>query len=88
MTSFPTAKFDDQTDSTSQALDWIKKHYMGQEFGLLKYLSREAAKLGIPRPLPAIAAKTEQISRRSNQGIPSVASNRQAPGPLPGLSWD
>ena len=35
LTSFPKAKYDDQTDSTSQALEWLKQHYMGQEFGVL-----------------------------------------------------
>ena len=42
MTSFPKGKFDDQCDSTSQALDWIKT---GSKYdGFLKWLELEAAK--------------------------------------------
>jgi predicted phage terminase large subunit-like protein len=42
MTSFPKGKFDDQCDSTSQALDWIKSGYRYD--GFLKWLELEAAK--------------------------------------------
>jgi predicted phage terminase large subunit-like protein len=45
LTTFPYAKHDDQTDSTSQALDWIKGRYFG--FPLYEYYRREAAKDGI-----------------------------------------
>ena len=83
MTSFPAARFDDQVDSTSQALDWIKQHYMGQEFGLSKFYRREAAKLGLPCPLPAISRDTAQISRRPDQSILPVKTNSQALGPCP-----
>jgi predicted phage terminase large subunit-like protein len=83
MTSFPKAKYDDQTDSTSQALDWIKQHYMGQEFGLSKFYRREAAKLGLPCPVPAIAGDTAEISRRPDQANLPVKSNPPAPGPCP-----
>jgi hypothetical protein len=42
MTSFPKGKFDDQCDSTSQALDWLK---MGSKYeGFFKYLELEAEK--------------------------------------------
>jgi len=42
MTSFPKGKFDDQCDSTSQALDWIKS---GSKYdGFFKWLESEADK--------------------------------------------
>ena len=43
LTTFPSAKFDDQADSTSQALDWIKKGYV--VYGFTEYIKREEAKL-------------------------------------------
>jgi predicted phage terminase large subunit-like protein len=43
LTTFPASKHDDQTDSTSQALDWIKKKYLGSH-GLIEYWRQEAAK--------------------------------------------
>lgn len=36
LTTFPNSKFDDQTDSTSQALDWIKQEDH-QVYGVLEY---------------------------------------------------
>ena len=42
MTSFPKGKFDDQCDSTSQALDWIKS---GSKYdGFFKWLKLESDK--------------------------------------------
>ncbi|MGH2396721.1 MAG: phage terminase large subunit, partial [bacterium] len=29
LTTFPKSKYDDQADSTSQALDWLKQRYFG-----------------------------------------------------------
>lgn len=45
LTSFPNGKYDDQADSTSQALDWFKQHSMTHEYGLFKYYEREAKKI-------------------------------------------
>jgi predicted phage terminase large subunit-like protein len=45
LTSFPKAKFDDQADSTSQALDWFKQHCMRPVYGLFEYYKQEAARL-------------------------------------------
>jgi predicted phage terminase large subunit-like protein len=44
LTTFPGSKFDDQVDSTSQALDWIKKGH--QVYGLSEYLKLEADRAG------------------------------------------
>ena len=43
ITSFPKGRFDDQCDSTLQALDWIKSGYC--HYGFLKWLELEAGKL-------------------------------------------
>jgi predicted phage terminase large subunit-like protein len=43
LTTFPSGKYDDQTDSTSQALDWAKNQH--HEYGLLAYWRQEAEKL-------------------------------------------
>jgi predicted phage terminase large subunit-like protein len=43
MTSFPKGKFDDQCDSTSQALDWLKSGYV--ENGFMKWLELESEKM-------------------------------------------
>jgi len=36
LTSFPNGKYDDQADSTSQALDWFKQTSMESQYGLLE----------------------------------------------------
>ena len=83
LTSFPKGKFDDQTDSASQALDWIKQRYIAQEFGLVTYFRQEAEKLGFPCPLPAVAAETARASQSCDQAIPSAKFNPLVPGPCP-----
>lgn len=44
MSGFPKGKYDDQVDSTSQALDWIKQG-LG-DFGLIDYLKKAAEEAG------------------------------------------
>ena len=48
LTTFPSGKHDDQADSTSQALDWLKQET--HVYGLLDYHRQEAMakKLGLP----------------------------------------
>ncbi len=46
MSSFPKAKYDDQVDSTSQALDWVKNGMCS--FGLIEWYRQEAEKLRNP----------------------------------------
>jgi predicted phage terminase large subunit-like protein len=41
---FPNGKYDDQVDSTSQALDWFKNNSTQGEYGLLVYHKREQEK--------------------------------------------
>ena len=45
LTSFPKGKFDDQADSTSQALDWFKQYCVRPRYGLLEYYKLETARL-------------------------------------------
>jgi predicted phage terminase large subunit-like protein len=45
LTSFPKGKYDDQADSTSQALDWFKQHCLTPVYGLLEYYKQEAEKI-------------------------------------------
>jgi predicted phage terminase large subunit-like protein len=45
LTSFPKGKYDDQADSTSQALDWFKQQCMTPVYGLLDYYKQEAERL-------------------------------------------
>lgn len=48
LTTFPRAKYDDQVDSTAQALAWIFK--AGQTPGIIEYYRRECERLGIHIP--------------------------------------
>jgi hypothetical protein len=45
LTSFPSAKFDDQVDAMSQALTYLREHM--DEPGILAYYRMEAQKLGL-----------------------------------------
>jgi len=45
LTSFPNGKYDDQADSTSQALDWFKQSSTSGVLGLHEYDRQEAARL-------------------------------------------
>jgi len=47
MSTFPKGRFDDQVDSTSQALDWVKNNSMSQTLGLIEYWKKETK---TPRP--------------------------------------
>jgi phage terminase large subunit-like protein len=44
LTSFPNAKYDDQANSTSQALDWFKQYKSKMVLGYIEYLKEEAAR--------------------------------------------
>jgi predicted phage terminase large subunit-like protein len=52
LTSFPNAKYDDQADSTSQALDWFKQSNSKGRLGLHEYYRQETARrLAAGRPI-------------------------------------
>ena len=46
LTTFPNGKHDDQTDSTSQALDWVKQGTCNS--AVAEYVRGEAIRLGLP----------------------------------------
>ena len=48
LTTFPKGKYDDQVDSTAQALKWITGE--GREPGILVYYRQECERLGIQIP--------------------------------------
>lgn len=48
MVSFPYAQFDDQVDSTSQALAWIAE--FGNEPGFITYMRQECERRGLLNP--------------------------------------
>jgi predicted phage terminase large subunit-like protein len=50
LATFPKGKFDDQADSTSQALDWFKQECMTPVYGLFEYYRREAERLKAEDP--------------------------------------
>lgn len=45
MTLFPFGKYDDQADSTSQALDWVRGRH--PVYGFVEYIKQEQAKQGM-----------------------------------------
>jgi predicted phage terminase large subunit-like protein len=45
LTTFPKGKHDDQTDSTSQALDWVRQGYWGPGMGIFNYYRMEHEKM-------------------------------------------
>jgi phage terminase large subunit-like protein len=49
--TFPKGRYDDQVDSTSQALEWIKG--AGAEPGIITYYRMECERLGIKVPWTA-----------------------------------
>jgi predicted phage terminase large subunit-like protein len=56
LTTFPNGKYDDQADSTSQALDWIKGGMLC--LGVVEYFRQEAAKIGLDLDGSPLASKT------------------------------
>jgi hypothetical protein len=45
LTTFPKGKYDDQADSTSQALDWFKNNSTRGVLGLIDYQKKEVARI-------------------------------------------
>jgi predicted phage terminase large subunit-like protein len=50
LTSFPKGRFNDQVDSTSQALDWFKKQCEYSEYGLLEFYNEQNENRKAGRP--------------------------------------
>jgi predicted phage terminase large subunit-like protein len=53
LTAFPKGKHDDQVDSTSQALDWIRQGYWGPGMGIFNFYRMEHEKLLQASKIPA-----------------------------------
>ncbi len=51
LTTFPKGKHDDQADSTSKALDWVRQGYWGPGMGIFYYYRMENEKLKKERGL-------------------------------------
>jgi predicted phage terminase large subunit-like protein len=89
LTTFPSGKHDDQADSTSQALDWLKQGT--HVYGVLDYNRQEAMakKLGLPtdykftqcdegEEILAAHKTTGHVIRRTDQGWVDIRSNASA----------
>jgi predicted phage terminase large subunit-like protein len=55
VTTFPNGKYDDQTDSTSQALEWFKSYSARGEFGLIEYLKNQQEKIAAAQESRTVA---------------------------------
>ena len=70
LTSFPKGKYDDQADSTSQALDWFKQQSMTPPNWFLESYKRDAERLkaeeasGSDLPLTNVDALIREWGRR------------------------
>jgi predicted phage terminase large subunit-like protein len=51
LATFPKGKFDDQVDSTSQALDWFKDDFFKETFGVIEYYNKLANSISPPKDL-------------------------------------
>jgi hypothetical protein len=89
LTTFPSGKHDDQADSTSQALDWIKQGT--HVYGVLEYNRSEALaeKLGLPEgyeftqcdegeEILAVNKATQKEIRWTDRGWVDTRSNAPA----------
>jgi hypothetical protein len=61
LTTFPKGKHDDQADSTSQALDWIKDNSNNHVYGLIEYFKQEEERLRL-QDQPAIIPESRPCS--------------------------
>jgi len=82
LASFPKCKYDDQADSTSQALDWFKQKCMTAVYGLLEWWKEQEGK---------IEAGTSSFSRSSREVSSTIPESRPCTGcnsvmrqPIPG----
>ena len=69
---FPNGRFDDQVDSTSQALDWIRNESMNQELGVIEFLKGESERLTAASNPPVIpkSMSCPKCAREMRQPIP------------------
>ncbi len=74
LTTFPHGKHDDQADSTSQALDWIKTGYC--TYALSQYYEREAVRMGLPASAAYAPERCflddDRIERLTRAAVPRI----------------
>jgi len=88
LTTFPEGKYDDQADSTSQALDWFKSNSTNEVYGVIAHLKQEAARMQarqqattIPESMPCSNCNGVMTQRIAN-GLRCAQCGAQ--WPLPG----
>jgi predicted phage terminase large subunit-like protein len=84
MAVFPNGKYDDQVDSTSQALDWVKDGVL--VLGVVEYIRSEEAKLGL-RSQSHAAGTAQAKSCPQCQSIAVVRIGSQQRCSQCGLQW-
>ena len=60
LTIFPKGKFDDQVDSTSQALAWIRDGYWNHQLGVVEYIKQEFERQS---HIPEVRSEARQIEQ-------------------------
>jgi hypothetical protein len=85
MAVFPKGKYDDQVDSTSQALDWVKDGVF--VLGVVEYIRSEDAKLSLRSQSHAAEPRQLEVARmpfnrrRENRSAAALRPMRIAVGP-------
>jgi predicted phage terminase large subunit-like protein len=76
LTSFPAGKYDDQTDSTSQALNWIKQGT--HRYGVLEYFGELASKANpsLSHQEDEFSSGTSPVCPKCQQGGPGQRRHR------------
>src|SRR5262249_42183729 len=89
LTTFPKGKYDDQADSTSQALDWFKCQSISPCYGLLDFIKNqseqmrsEASSSAIPTSKPCSGCGGEMTQRIPN-GLRCMNCGAQWSPPMP-----
>jgi predicted phage terminase large subunit-like protein len=87
LTTFPMARYDDQADSTSQALDWFKSNSTDGKYGLLEYYKQEQEKekaaqqaQTIPESMPCTGCN-DVMTQRIPGGLRCMNCGAQWPVP-------
>jgi predicted phage terminase large subunit-like protein len=75
LVAFPKGKYDDQVDSTSQALDWYKNAARDRVYGVIEYLKEEERKMNFEQESATVPQS------RPCEGCSGVMSQR-IPGGL------
>ena len=70
LATFPKGKYDDQADSTSQALDWFKQECMSSRFGLFEYYRRETERLEAEEAAHPQVTRGQFLSELDSRGSP------------------